>query len=179
MVLSSRFVEERSVDIEELIAEDLENLEQANTTAHSTAPLQPPPEVLEYASPNEKDQTDNVTSTEKALLHFNNMMNYCLWKPHCITTTEHFPLAQSFASFTEDEKNNLLRAMMLCLCAPRGQANALMATNSVKVQSKRDKRRRLSSSSYSSTRYTMRGKWVCQFGFAAIVQLNPQTVRGI
>ncbi|PXF49242.1 hypothetical protein BWQ96_01031 [Gracilariopsis chorda] len=54
-----------------------------------------------------------------------------------------------------------------------------MATDSVKAQSKCDKRRRLSSSSYSSTRYAMRGKWVCQFGFAAIVQLNPQTVRGI
>ncbi|PXF45203.1 hypothetical protein BWQ96_05033 [Gracilariopsis chorda] len=175
MALSSWFVDERSVDIEEPIAEDLENLEQANTTAHSTGPLQPPPKVLKYASPYEKDQTDNLISTEKALLHFNNIMNYCLCKPQCITTTEHFPLAQSFASFTEDEKNNLVRAMMLCLCAHHGQANELMASDSVKAQSKRDKQRRLSSSSYSSTSYAMRGKWVCQFGLAAIVQLNPQT----
>lgn len=111
-----------------------------------------------------------------AYAHFDLNMARC----RCYTTcnfTGALELAVNFAHMRNIERVSYVRAMLFALTAPPDTEHELSEWRPADAQARKRLRRATEASTRCTTVYSIRGKRLCRFAFAAIVQLSPIVVN--
>lgn len=116
-------------------------------------------------------EIDTFATIDYTRNHFDNNFAACRCQPKCVID-DLYEIAKSFANMNESDRVNAIRFMLFSTTSPSSEVNQMSDCINQCANSKRN----LHSPCYVKPVYAIKGRRLCRFSFAAVVQMNTKVI---